>query len=107
MGNTTTARRGSWTGPLELDIRNGRDWAAGTVSVAVGRDTVAVRHQGRLLAVLDRDRFRFWLLQVEPRDELAVDETVWSVRSGVTCLCVGPAIYTITRESLANLLTVV
>lgn len=101
------SRPGHWTGPLMLDIRNGRDWAAGTVEVSLGRDTVTVRHQGRMLAVLDRDRFRRWLMQVQPHDALAADEVVWSVQAGVTCMSVGPAVYTVTRESLANLVTVV
>ena len=105
--NKTTHRPGSWTGQLGLAVRNGRDWAVGTVDLAVGRDTVAVRQQGRMLAVVDRDRFRHWLLEVEPADVLHADDTAWSVQAGVTCLNVGAAVYTVTPESLANLLTVV
>jgi hypothetical protein len=106
-----TARRpvtaGNWTGRLGLDVRNGRDWAAGALDLAVGRDTVTVRHQGRMLAVLDRDRFRDWLRRGGSTGVLQVDDTAWSVRSGVTCLSVGVATYTVTPESMANLMTVV
>lgn len=94
-----------WTGDLVLELRNGRDWAAGTLEVAVWRDTLHVRHLGRTLAVLDRDEFRAWLIR--PAEPHRVDDTEWSVSLGVTCLALRYSRYTVVQESLNNLLVVV
>jgi hypothetical protein len=96
----------NWTGRLTLELRNGRDWAAGEAEVTLSRDTVDLCVHGRQLAVMDRDRLREWLTQAEP-EPYAVDDLVWSVQLGATCLAAGTAFFTVTADSLGNLVAVV
>ena len=96
---------GLWTGPLHLDLRNARDWSVGELDVSIARDTVEVRHQGRSLAVLDRDYFREWIFR--PQFTYEVDDTVWTCELGVTVLHVGYSRFTVTADSMANLMTVI
>jgi hypothetical protein len=73
-----------FTGPLTLTVRDGRDWATARLELTVGRHVVEVRHLGRLLAVLDRDRWRTWLLLPEAdEEELAVDDVRWTRHAGL------------------------
>jgi hypothetical protein len=96
-----------WTGILGLDLRNGRDWSAGILEVDVRPDTVEIRHQGRMIAAMHRDRFREWIIRPGELPYLA-DETRWSVQAGITALTIRPGGYTyqVAPESLANLLAV-
>ena len=94
-----------WTGSLHLDLRNARGWSAGALDLAVGRDTVQVRHQGRELAILDRDQFRDWMIR--PQFAYVADDTAWATEMDVTVFQVGRSRFTITPESMAHLLTVV
>ena len=106
--NTRTGERQSsiWMGELVLELRNGRDWSVGDAELSLQRDTVLLRHAGRGLAVLDRDRFRTWLLDPEPTP-LMVDDVVWSVQVGVTFMLTGSASFRVTSESLSNLVAVI
>ncbi len=100
---------GVWTGELVLELRNGRDWSVGDAEVSVRRDTVVLRHDGRCLAVLDRDQLRDWLTAAEPQP-LAVDEAIWSVDTGSTFIAVmagSSPRFRVTRESLADLVAVI
>jgi hypothetical protein len=94
----------AWTGLLGLDLRNGRDWSAGTLEVDVRQDTMEVRHQGRMIAEIDRDRFREWMIHPGELPYLA-DQTRWSVEAGVTVLTLRPGayVYQVGAESLATL----
>ena len=103
------AQTGVWTGELVLELRNGRDWSIGGAEVSVRRDTVVLRHDGRCLAVLDRDQLRDWLTTTHP-EPLVVDDAIWSVDTGSTFLAVlagSSPRFRVTAESLANLVTVV
>lgn len=95
-----------WIGELVLDLRNGRNWAAGTADLSIRRDTIVVRLMGRELAVMDRDRLREWLTTPEP-DPLAVDDAIWMAELGMTYLSAGQGLFRITTESLALLITVI
>lgn len=99
-------RSGQWTGELLLDLRNGRDWSVGDAELSLRRDTVVLRHQGRGLAVLDREVFADWLAQPEP-EPLAVDDVVWQVQVGVTFMTVADSWYRVGPESLATLVAVI
>ncbi len=81
----------SWTGPIEFEMHNGRGWGIGTAELAVQRDLVLLRFADRVLAVMDRDRFREWL--IHPREPMAVDDVVWSVEAGVTCVTIDGRLY--------------
>ena len=99
---------GAWTGELVLELRSGNDWSIGDAEVSVRRDTVVLRHEGRCLAVLDRDQLRNWLTRAEP-EPLAVDDAIWSVDTGTTFIAVmaGSAPrFRVTSESLSNLVMV-
>jgi hypothetical protein len=95
-----------WTGELALDLRNGRNWPAGDAQLSVRRDTVIVRHAGRDVANLDRQRFRVWLLQVEP-EPMRVDDVVWFTEFGVTFMNAGAGSFRVTAESLSHLIAVI
>ena len=97
---------GHWTGELLLDLRNGRDWSTGDAELSVRRDTVVLRHQGRGLAVLDRELFADWLSLAEP-EPLAVDDVVWQVQVGITFMTVGHSWYRVGAESLSTLVGVI
>ena len=99
-------RAGQWTGELLLDLRNGRDWSIGDAELSVRRDTVLLRHQGRNLAVLDRELFSAWLSHTNP-DPLVVDDVVWQVQVGVTFMTVGHSWFRVGPESLATLVAVI
>ena len=75
-----------WTGPIEFELHNGRGWGIGTAELAVRRDLVVLRFVDRVLAVMDRDRFREWL--IHPREPMEVDDVVWSTEAGVTCVTI-------------------
>jgi hypothetical protein len=96
---------GSWTGPVFLRLRNGRDWAAGTLEVTVGIDRIEVQLHGRSIAVLDRGVLRDWFLH--PDAPLAADDTRWTFEVGDTILSIGFSRFTVTAESLTELLQVI
>jgi hypothetical protein len=100
------SRKSMWTGELLLELRNGRDWSVGDAQLSLRRDTVVLHHAGRGLAVLDRDRFRDWLIDPEP-DPLIVDDVVWSVQVGVTFMAAGASSFRVTSESLSILVSVI
>jgi hypothetical protein len=95
-----------WTGELVLDLRNGQDWSAADAELSLRRDTVLLRHEGRNLAVLDRDLFRDWLIQTEP-EPLMVDDVVWSVQVGITFMAAGKVAFRVSPESLSTLVSVI
>ena len=97
----------TWTGQLDVELRNGRNWSVGTIDIRLGLDTVSLWYHDRSLAVMDRDQFREWLFH--PRGLIfEVDDVVWSVEAGVTCLTVGgTGQYTVTPESVRRLTVVV
>jgi hypothetical protein len=104
--HTGDTRESVWMGELELELRNGRDWSVGDAQLSLRPDSVLVRHAGRGLAVLDRDRFRDWLMDSEP-EPLIVDDVVWSVQVGVTFLAAGSTSFRVTAESLSTLVSVI
>ena len=73
-----------WTGRTELDLINARGWRAGSVELDLHLDFLTVRHQGRTLAVIDRERFREWL--VHPREAMVADDVTWFTQTGLTCV---------------------
>jgi hypothetical protein len=102
MANTNS----TWTGELVLDLRNGRNWSAGDAELSVHLDTVTLRHGERDLAILDRQRFRMWLLQAEPQP-MRVDDVVWFTEFGITFMNTGAGSFRVTSESLSNLVAVI
>jgi hypothetical protein len=96
----------TWTGELTLDLRNPRGWSVRAAELTVRRDTVVVRHEGRNLAVLDRDFFRRWLGEPEPVP-YAVDDLVWSVQIGMTFMTSGSTTFRVEPDSLRELVAVI
>ncbi len=88
---------GHWTGVLDLHIRNSRNWDAGTLSVTVGLNDIAVSRARQQLGVLERTAFADWLAY--PRTPFQCDcsptedhgtETVWSMHGDLLVVAVGP-----------------
>jgi hypothetical protein len=75
-----------WTGRIEVDLLTGNDWQALAVEIVVRIETVTVWLENRTLAVMDRDRFRDWLKY--PRETFDIDDLLWTVQDGVTCLLI-------------------
>lgn len=79
---------GEWTGRLDVDLRNARDWSVGSLHLELDPGTVTVRFGSRALAVMDRGQLREWI--VHPRGtRLAVDDLVWSAQYGSTYVAIG------------------
>lgn len=98
--------QGLWTGPVLLELRNGRDWAAGHVEVEVGFDMLHVRYQGRSVAVIDRVELRAWFRH--PQYPLfVIDDTRWTNHEGALYLTIGYSTFAVVPESLANLLALI
>jgi len=95
-----------WTGRLTLELRNGRNWAAGDLELDVRLDTIRMWRQGRELTVVDRDCLRSWLGEAEP-DPYQVEDTSWSVELDRTYITSGDAAFWVTPESLSLLIQVI
>jgi hypothetical protein len=81
------------------------DWAAGTLEVTVGVDRIEVQLHGRSIAVLERGVLRDWFLH--PDAPLAADDTRRTFEVGDTILSIGFSRFTVTAESLTELLQVI
>ena len=95
-----------WTGQVILELCGGADQSVGEAELSLHRELVWLRHDGRALAVIDRDLFRGWLIQTEPAP-LVVDDVVCSVQVGITFLATGTALFRVSPESLAMLVSVI
>jgi hypothetical protein len=94
-----------WTGRLDFDLLNGRGWRVATIDVVVRIDNLTLWHDNRSLAVIDRDRFRQWL--VRPKQPLAIDDVVWTVQENTTCITIDNRItYPVPRATVGQLLGV-
>jgi hypothetical protein len=95
-----------WTGETYLGLRNGRGWDAGMIDVAVGRDTLQLRRDGRSLCTIDRDHLAHWLdTAPDQRQPWSIDGVTWSVdNDGLTVITDHTGIWvTIEPEHLAHL----
>jgi hypothetical protein len=69
----------AWTGRDEFDLRSESGESHGLMEIIVRLDTVSMWTR-RLVAEIDRDELRAWLLQ--RRQEFAVHDVVWTVHRG-------------------------
>lgn len=98
----------TWTGPLNLTVRNGRDWSSGNLELTVSVDIVEVRHLGRMLAVLDRDLWRSWLRLPDDDDqEMPVDDCRWTRHGGLVRCWSGLTGLRLDPEDVEHLRTVI
>lgn len=95
----------NWTGEIRLHLHNARNWAAGTVVLVLGRDTVRVWLDDREVAVLVRDRLRAWFHQEYP-DPYGGYGLFWSFEDGQVCLRPGTQFFTVCPECLCAFDTV-
>ena len=94
------------SGHTDFDLINARGWRIGSVEVDLRPNTLTLRFKNRLLAVMDRDRFREWL--VHPREVLAVDDVTWFTQTGLTCITIdGRSSYVIPGGCIGHLIAVV
>jgi hypothetical protein len=92
-----------WTGRLEFDLINARGWRVDVVDVVVRIDSVTLWSENRTLAVMDRDRFRGWLIQ-RPEEPFGVDDVTWSVQESITYIAVeGSIAYVVAAETVKKL----
>ena len=78
MSEPATAR---WTGWLEVNVHDSRDWTAGTLQLVVGPDDFVVTYDGRRCDTIDRERFRRWLSR--PDVPFYETNTTWTLTAGV------------------------
>ena len=103
---TTTS--GVWNGTLELDVRNGRDWSAGTIELTAGPGTVEFRHHGRVLDRLDRAAWRAWLRRLDDDDTgLERDAVRWTRTGGLVRMWVGASGYRFDPDDVEHLRAVI
>jgi hypothetical protein len=96
-----------WTGRLELDLINARGWRVDVVNVVVRIDSVTLWSENRTLAVMDRDRFRGWLIR-RPDEPFGIDDVTWSVRDSITHITVeGSIAYVVAAETVKRLREVI
>jgi len=78
---------GEWSGLLEVDLRNARDWSIGTLRMELEAGAVRIWFGSRILAEMERDRLREWI--IHPRGtRFAADGLVWSVQYGSTYVAI-------------------
>jgi hypothetical protein len=106
QGSMSGGDRPIWTGRLTLELRNGRDGAAGDLELDVRLDTIRMWHVDQELTVVDRDYLRSWLMTAEP-EPYRVENTVWSAELDRTYVTSGHAEFWVTPESLNLLVQVI
>jgi hypothetical protein len=96
-----------WTGRLEFDLVNARGWRVDVVDVVVRIDSVTLWAENRTLAVMDRDRFRSWLIR-RPNEPFGMDDVTWSVQDSITYIAVdGSIAYVVAAQTVTKLLEVI
>jgi hypothetical protein len=75
-----------WTGWHTFDVTGMRGVVV-SIELRARRDDILMLWSDYVLASLDRDRLREWL--IHPRVPLKVDEAEWSVYAGFTYLTLG------------------
>ena len=94
------------SGRTDFDLINARGWRVGSVDVTLRATTLTLDYRTRRLALMDRDRFREWL--IHPRDVLEVDDVTWFVQTGLTCITIdGRSSYVIPGSCIGHLVSVV
>jgi hypothetical protein len=86
LGGHCAAAAALWTGWHTFDLA-GMPGSVVTIELRARRDDILMLWADYVLASLDRDRFRAWL--IHPRVSLQVDEVEWSVHGGITYLTLG------------------
>ncbi|MBT0767323.1 hypothetical protein KIH74_00205 [Kineosporia sp. J2-2] len=77
-----------WLGRIAIDLRNARDWSIGTLELEFQLNAVTAWFGSRVLAVMDRDQLRDWI--IHPRGtRLPVDDLIWSAQYGSTYVAIG------------------
>jgi len=97
----------TWTGRVTIELRNATDHARTSLEAKVCLDTVQLWFGERSVADLDRDIFREWLIRPHEQN-LAVDNVDWSLHKGLAQLTIDETnLFTVSHESLGNLLAVI
>lgn len=75
-----------WTGQIDFELMNGRNWRVAIVVLVVGIDTITVQCNDLNLADMSRNSFQEWLIQ--PQRALIIDDIIWTTRDHLTCITI-------------------
>lgn len=94
-----------WTGVLELDLLDADDRWTGTIEFTFRYETIELRLQGRLIAAMPRDGFRYWISR--RTHPYRIDDVCWWMYEGQLLIWIqGLTNYGLTPQILHRLVTV-